>query len=431
LDKTRSDTEARQDWLKIVKAIRDAAGEETTDEAALQLERRIGQARERWFFEHGGNSSRQFPAVVSVQDFSKRLPADTMVVEYVAGPNHVWRFDITAAGFNVVEVGQTKLVASAIDATLYEFNQFKDARSLNRAHLSSTLLHDFDLPAGVSRLLVSPDGTMNSVPYATLEYQAAYLAERVSITYVPSISEYAADNAPPERTQSRLSIAVLADPAFGHPEVKGPSTTSTQVERFRNWSDTLEPLPATALEAQSLQKLYGAEDSVIFTGDRATRTNLFDASVRNARIVHIATHGYFNEQLPELIGIALTPDSTSDDGFVTMAEISTQQFNAELVVISACSTARGATVPGEGNMSLARTFLAQGVNSVVSTLWPVSDNATALFMKEFYRALKEDGSTYTEALRRAQLGLRESDRFDAPFYWGAYTLTSVSPQVLH
>jgi CHAT domain-containing protein len=147
----------------------------------------------------------------------------------------------------------------------------------------------------------------------------------------------------------------------------------------------------------------------------------------NADILHIATHGYFNDRMPELIGFALSGDS-DEDGFVSMAEISNAQFHNKLVVLSACSSGQGEQIPGEGNMSLARAFLAQGVDSVVSTLWPVSDRATALFMKEFYRSLKNEGANYAGALRNAQLALRRSANYRNPYYWGAFTLISSAQQ---
>ena len=115
-----------------------------------------------------------------------------------------------------------------------------------------------------------------------------------------------------------------------------------------------------------------------------------------------------------------------------MGEISAQDFAADLVVISACNTGIGLEIDGEGNMSLARTFLAQGVDSVVSTLWPVDDSATALFMKEFYRSLNEDGRSLAESLQSAQRTLRDSPRFRHPFFWSGYTLTAAErPQPFH
>jgi len=195
---------------------------------------------------------------------------------------------------------------------------------------------------------------------------------------------------------------------------------------FNSWTAALERLPASAREAEALSAWYPDENRRILTGVDASQDNFFSEQVRNARIIHLATHGYFNESLPELVGVALSP-GTDGDSFVSLAEISGARFNAELVVISACSTTQGETIPGEGNMSLARGFLAQGVGSVISTLWPVSDRATALFMKEFYRAVNEDRLDYAAAMQSAQQALRSSATYRNPYYWAAYVLTSAAP----
>jgi CHAT domain-containing protein len=211
----------------------------------------------------------------------------------------------------------------------------------------------------------------------------------------------------------------------GAATVDAPVAVASTAPLFHSWSSTLERLPATAVEAEALSAFYASDQRLILTGPAATQQQFFSPAVRNARIIHIATHGYFNEQMPELVGFAMSKGH-DDDGFVSMAEIAAERFSAELVVISACSTAQGETIAGEGNMSLARTFLAQGVGAVISTLWPISDRATAVFMKEFYRALNEDGASYAEALDSARQVLRATPAYRNPYYWSAYTLSSAS-----
>jgi len=124
--------------------------------------------------------------------------------------------------------------------------------------------------------------------------------------------------------------------------------------------------------------------------------------------------------------MAKDKDDDTDDGFVSMAEISAQDFNADLVVVSACNTGRGFEIRGEGNMSLARTFVAKGVDSVVSTLWRVSDSASALFMQEFYRSVNEDKRNLAESLQSAQRVLRASPRYRHPYFWSGYVLTTAA-----
>ena len=97
------------------------------------------------------------------------------------------------------------------------------------------------------------------------------------------------------------------------------------------------------------------------------------------------------------------------------------KLNADLVVLSACQTAAGKEIKGEGVMSLNNAFLQSGARSVVASLWQVEDNATNLLMREFYRGIA-DGLPVSAALRRAQLSLYNEPQFRSPFFWAAFTL---------
>jgi len=93
-----------------------------------------------------------------------------------------------------------------------------------------------------------------------------------------------------------------------------------------------------------------------------------------------------------------------------------------LVVLSACQTAMGGDIPGEGLKSLARGFLQAGARSVVSTLWKVDDSATAEFMDHFYQALLVGRLPPGAALRTAQMALQRTKAHQSPYYWAGFTL---------
>jgi CHAT domain-containing protein len=92
------------------------------------------------------------------------------------------------------------------------------------------------------------------------------------------------------------------------------------------------------------------------------------------------------------------------------------------VVLSACQTALGADVRGEGLIGLTRAFMYAGAPRVVSSLWSVSDRATAALMKAFYRRLLIDRMSVAAALRGAQLELRRNPRWSHPYYWAAFVV---------
>lgn len=423
LARTRKDNDAYADWQEIMESIQQSSGIQNSEEESLKLERKISEARERYFVKYADSSLRLKPELTNLEQLKQSLENETLVLEYVAGPENIWRFDIDAEGWNITNIGPTEMVSASVDAALFELSSGSNSGNRNINYLSSLLLKGLEINDDISKLLISPSGSMNSIPFSALSYKTAYLMDHASVTLLPSISEYFNSTSERASSEGSLSLAVFADPMFGT-QAPALDLAFVDTEKMRAWSDSLERLPATALEAKALRKFYDDKNSLVLTGKEATQEKFFNDKVRNADIIHIATHGYFNEQLPELIGFALASENEFDDGFVSMAEISSQQFNANLVVISACSTARGEIIPGEGSMSLARTFLAQGVNSVVSTLWPVSDRATAIFMNEFYRALNEENMPYDQALKSAQQKLRRHNSYSSPFYWGAYILSS-------
>ncbi len=425
LNNNEENQTARAEWVDIVSQLQQSQGEISTEEDRLAFERRFNQARERYFAAHGLSEQVQAPELLNSEQLRSLIPRDSMVLQYMEGPEKVWRFNLSENHFSVTEVGESELVSAIVESALQDIRDPKIDKRENLRLLSEILLKDVSLGEGVSRILISPTGKLDSVPFASLYYDEQYLTQAATLTMVPSLSEYFSVNLV-SADSDRLEIAVLADPVFEQPSIS--DNYEEQAEQFRSWSSTRQRLPYSAREARELAQFFAEEDRLILTGADATQGNFFSSPVRNARIIHIATHGYFNEELPELVGLAMAKTDDQDDGFVSLAEIAAQNFSAELVVISACDTGRGFEVPGEGALSLSRSFLAQGVDSVISTLWPVSDAATAIFMKEFYRSLREDMLDPAESLQKAQHAMRRNPRYRNPFYWGAYVLTSAIQQ---
>jgi CHAT domain-containing protein len=103
-----------------------------------------------------------------------------------------------------------------------------------------------------------------------------------------------------------------------------------------------------------------------------------------------------------------------------MWEIYELQLNADMVVLSACRTARGKEISGEGVMGLIRAFLFAGTHSVVASLWNVPDESTATLMEHFYAEAREEDTDKAEALRRARIELMKT--YPHPFYWAPFIL---------
>jgi CHAT domain-containing protein len=110
------------------------------------------------------------------------------------------------------------------------------------------------------------------------------------------------------------------------------------------------------------------------------------------------------------------------DGFLRVHDLVHLSFPADLVVLSACRTALGKEIPGEGLVGLTHGFLVAGAGRVLVSLWNVNDLATAELMERFYRHHLRDGMRAAEALRAAQLSMLREERWSAPYYWAGFTL---------
>jgi CHAT domain-containing protein len=149
--------------------------------------------------------------------------------------------------------------------------------------------------------------------------------------------------------------------------------------------------------------------------------------------IHLATHGIVENRRDDVYAaLALTPGPgratvRGDDGFLELSEIYGLHVDAELVVLSACSTHQGGWIEGDGVFALSRGFLAAGCQRVVGSLWQVDDASTAemigsLFMQLAQRERSGARQDYARALRDARLHLLHSARWRHPYYWAPFVI---------
>jgi CHAT domain-containing protein len=187
----------------------------------------------------------------------------------------------------------------------------------------------------------------------------------------------------------------------------------------------LARLPFSGIEAREIAKLEpGATDVIL--GAKVSRENFLRGDYSSFRILHFATHGFLNQRNPDLSGLVFSlfdENRRPQNGFLRVIDVYSLRLGADLVVLSACQTALGKDVEGEGIVGLTRGFMFAGASSVVSSLWKVEDSATAELMKRFYRALLKEKQTPAAALRIAQNELRQIPRFSSPRHWAGFTFT--------
>jgi CHAT domain-containing protein len=187
----------------------------------------------------------------------------------------------------------------------------------------------------------------------------------------------------------------------------------------------LPRLVFTRQEAVGISQLVGKGKGFEALDFKANLEKATSADMSQYRILHFATHGILNSEHPALSGVVLSlvdEQGKPKDGFLKLKDVYNLNLPAELVVLSACQTALGKEIRGEGLVGLTRGFMYAGAKRVVASLWKVDDVATAELMERFYRGMLIDKERPAEALRKAQMSMAKQRRWSSPYYWAAFTL---------
>ncbi|HXV85247.1 MAG TPA: CHAT domain-containing protein [Gemmatimonadales bacterium] len=292
-----------------------------------------------------------------------------------------------------------------------------DARPLGRS-LGAALLQPAveALGSRVTRLVIVPDDILARVPFDALVLDdGRYAVERFAIGLVPSASTLAALRAR-AGGEGPVRILAIGDPEFAespdHAENLDPATPV-----FRSAFDAGGGLPrlrASAGEARRVAR-YG-EAAELRLGSEASEAYLRAAPLDSFRILHFATHALVNEETMTRTALALAPGE-GEDGFLGAGDIVALNLAADLVVLSACRTAGGVVLAGEGIQGLTAPLLQAGARSVVATGWRIADQRAASLVDGFYRALAS-GNPVGDALRSAKVAAMRSGA--PPAEWAAF-----------
>ncbi|WP_157054903.1 CHAT domain-containing protein, partial [Salidesulfovibrio brasiliensis] len=256
--------------------------------------------------------------------------------------------------------------------------------------LHGLLLGGVDVPEGTIGIV--PHGILHHLSFATLDDGEKYFVDDHPLFRVPSASVMAYTFA--RRGKATGPVLVAADPDVGVPALE---------------------LPFARREGRSVA--FNFVDARLLLGGEASKPEVVQA-METSRMVHIAAHGEFNRENPLMSTVKLAP-ADGDSGDLLASDVFGINAPADLVVLSACQTGLSGVSDGDDVVGLNRAFLFAGTHVLGASLWRVSDVASAILMKSFYRNL--DTVDKSEALRRAMVHVR--NRYPHPGYWGAFTLT--------
>ena len=417
------------------------------------------------------------PEHLSLSEVQRALDSETLLLEYSLGRQRSYLWAVSNTSITAYELPKRDEIEAAARRA-HELlisshkREFQTEAKVASAELSRMVLGPAAAQLGQKRLLIVADGALQYIPFGALPAPSEMSNMKSQISDKPLVVDHEIVSLPSASVLAALrqelsgrkpapkSVAVLADPVFtsddprviaaqakgktapqkAAPQNTAPQNTAPQnkaansagvlaraaVERAAKESGVtaLTRLRFTRQEAEAIAALFpGAKSlkAVNFAANRATATS---AEMADYRIVHFATHVLLNSRHPELSGAVFSlVDERGNyvDGFLRLHEIYNLKLAADLVVLSACQTALGKEVKGEGLIGLTRGFMYAGAPRVVASLWSVDDRATAELMKRFYRAMGK-GRTAAAALREAQVAMWSEEGWREPFYWGGFVL---------
>jgi CHAT domain-containing protein/tetratricopeptide (TPR) repeat protein len=418
-------------------------------------------------------------ALSSLEEIQDQLrDSDTVLLEYALGDERSYLWEVTANSLRSYEL-PSRSVLEAAGREVYKLLTARQAvgenidgdyqakvESSDRLYhekaleLSQLLLGQVQEHLGSKRLIIVSEGMLQYIPFDALPAPLPKSVESTAIdagpagvdsqplitnheiVFLPSVSTLAAiRNKKHEMGSSEKVVAVLTDPVFSNSDDRVENRTPSSVIASKP-DPVSSQLAVRAIEGAArrggpIRLAHAAEEAdailaaaprgagMVASGFDASRETAMGSRVGEYRILHFATHGFLNTERPELSGIVLSMlnrNGSKTNGFMSLQDIYHLDLSADVVVLSACDTALGKDVKGEGLVGLTHGFMAAGARSVVSSLWKVDDRATAVLMANFYKAMLEDGLPPSAALRSAKQKVRQEKAWEAPYFWAGFEL---------
>ena len=412
-------TQISRQQARLRMEVLDARQRDALDADIARAEADLGALRLRLALDQPAVAQARYPRLWTVRELQRQVlqPGEALLIFFL-GRRSSAAWVVTR---DRVEV-RTLPSRAALEPAVRDYLRVLARPSAGDAReqvASVSRLLDLDAIAALvpdeTRLFVIPHGVLHYVPVeALVGADGRHLVERFTVSYAPSASSLAYLRGRGGRREPGSLIAV-GDPVAG----AAPSAGERAV-RMEALS-RLKRLPHSGRELRRIASLLAGPG--VFDRERATEERLQQMDLSGASILHFATHGVIDEARPERSGLALTAAPPGGDGLLQMREIYRLRLRAALVTLSACETALGTDVTGEGVVGLSRAFFYAGADSVLASLWSVGDASTADWMVHFYERIRA-GQPLDRAARDAKLAfLRGDARFRHPYYWAPFVLT--------
>ena len=447
-----------QDQLKLLGGPHTEAQASAMAQEVEELTTEYQQIRARIRRESPRYASLTQPAVLDLKEIQQLLDPDTLLLEYSLGKERSYLWVVSQTTLDSYILPKRTAIESAARRVYELFSTANATLDKDYVEAASALSQMLIGPAaaqlGTKRLLIVSDEYLEYLPFGALPIPRVTDSNRALANAIapPLIVKHEVVNLPSAsllavlrressgRTPAPRMIAALADPVFDRDDSRIKQTAASPVSKVDNSSLTLSPelqrsirdsggltferLRSSRVEAEAIVRLARGENLKALDFNASRATALSD-ELGQYRVIHFATHGLLNSLHPELSGLVLSlvdEKGQPQDGFLRAHDIYNLKLGADLVVLSACQTALGKEVKGEGLVGLTRGFMYAGAPRVVASLWRVPSKATAELMKRFYRGMLVEKLRPAAALRAAQIGMWREKRWNEPYYWAAFVL---------
>lgn len=432
LDRERRAVRAEHDRAFAALAAATGAGVEEARRSLDAVRRRQGEIEARVRAASPRLAALQHPEPLDLAGTRAALDPGTLLLSYAVAEDRGYlfavgpgpqdflavRLDVTLPGVRA-DVGRFRRLLQVVSPVGAE-----PLRALS-AELGAALLGPAAERIGrAERLLILPDGPLHLIPFAVLADPAAqgggrYLLEAKPVHTAASATVFA-EVKRSRRPRRPARLFALGDPDYG----AAGSASSSRARSLRERGLDLLPLPGTRREVETIERLY-PEGSRVLLGADATEERARQAGP-GPSLLHFASHAVADAASPLDSALILSLPAEwkpgQPNGLLQAWEILEQvRLDADLVALSACGTALGQEMSGEGVLGLTRAFQYAGARTVLASLWAVSDESTAVLMGRFYRGLRE-GQSKDAALRGAQLEMLRGPR-SHPALWAAFQLS--------
>lgn len=372
--------------------------------------------------------------LTAIAEFQRTtLPANSAVLDYFLGDAKSYLWLVTKDDVRVFPLPPKAIVEAQSAAVLSLFSEVLERQRLPAKQrrfesalrlLSDTLtgpIRDLQLPP---RLIVVPDGVLTRIPFAALESgHGARLGLKYDLCQISSLAFLAAGRQPRRPSEFPKSILALADPVLSVEDPRVPSGLRRAMKPAE--SAAFGRLPFNE-DLEAISALVPTSKRRVLIGFDASRANLERSGPERYAFIHFSTHALIDDRVPELSRIALSMFSRNGhrlDGVLRPTQLSEFRLDGSTVVLSACDTALGKEVLGEGLVGLTASLFQAGASQLVLTLSEVDGEASAAFFGEVYRQVFGSRNSSTEhALTEARRAFSRSQRWSDPYYWASFVL---------